>query len=158
LPTGSLGAAEGLGVMVVTDMAPHGSMGAISSSSALPRTNGEGGAISVMELRDSGALLPVDHVFDTTATRFGNLLALDVVDVEGRTYVVAAGGDGGITLFTLLPDGRLHLLDVSPPTRARAGATSRAGKLVGRRIASRLRDQRGGGGLLSHHPLDRTRG
>jgi hypothetical protein len=28
---------------------------------------GESGAISVMELRDSGALLPVDHVIDTLA-------------------------------------------------------------------------------------------
>jgi hypothetical protein len=65
-----------------------------------------------MELRDSGALLPVDHVIDTLATRFGDLLALEVVTVDGRTYVVAAGGDDGITLFTLLPDGRLHLLDV----------------------------------------------
>jgi Ca2+-binding RTX toxin-like protein len=111
-PTGSLGAAEGLGVMVPTDMASAriGDRDFVILGSA--SNTGESGAISVMELRDSGALLPVDHVIDTTATRFGDLLALDAIDVAGRTYVVAAGGDGGITLFTLLPDGRLHLLDV----------------------------------------------
>jgi Ca2+-binding RTX toxin-like protein len=111
LPTGSLGAAEGLGVMVVTDMVSTRIDGRDFIILGSASDDGEGGAISVMELRDSGALLPVDHVFDTTATRFGNLLALDVVDVEGRNYVVAAGGDGGTTLFTLLPDGRLHVMD-----------------------------------------------
>jgi Ca2+-binding RTX toxin-like protein len=111
-PTGSLGANEGLGVMIPTDMATArvGDRDFVLLGSAA--SSGAGGAISVMELRDSGALLPVDHVTDTLATRFGDLLALEVVTVDGRTYVLAAGGDDGITLFTLLPDGRLHLLDV----------------------------------------------
>jgi Ca2+-binding RTX toxin-like protein len=109
--TGRLGADDGLGVMVPTDMASAqvGDRHFIILGSSAP--SGEGGAISVMELRESGALLPVDHVTDTLATRFDALLALDVIDAGGRTYVVAGGADDGITLFVLLPDGRLHLLD-----------------------------------------------
>ena len=112
--TGSLGADDGLGVMVPTDMA-SAEVGdrhfIILGSSA---ASGEGGALSVMELRESGALLPVDHVTDTADTRFDTLLALDVIEAGDRAYVVAAGADDGITLFVLLPDGRLHLIDAMP--------------------------------------------
>jgi Ca2+-binding RTX toxin-like protein len=110
--TGSLGEAEGLGVMVPTDLATARIGGRDFVLLGSAANAGGGGAISVMELRPSGALLPVDHVIDTADTRFGDLLSLDVVAVDDRTYVVAAGGDDGLTLFTLLPDGRLHLLDV----------------------------------------------
>jgi Ca2+-binding RTX toxin-like protein len=109
--TGRLGSDEGLGVMVPTDMATVEVGGRHFIVLGSDANAGESGAISVMELRASGALVPVDHVTDTLDTRFGNLLALDTVEADGRAYVLAAGGDGGITLFTLLPDGRLHLLD-----------------------------------------------
>jgi Ca2+-binding RTX toxin-like protein len=110
--TGRLGAEEGLGVMVPTDMATVEIAGRNFIVLGSDANAGESGAISVMELRPSGALVPVDHVTDTLATRFGNLAALDAVVVDTRAYVIAAGGDAGVTLFTLLPDGRLHLLDV----------------------------------------------
>jgi hypothetical protein len=109
--TGRLGSDEGLGVMVPTDMATVEVGGRHFIVLGSDANAGESGAISVMELRASGALVPVDHVSDTLDTRFGNLLALDTVEADDRAYVLAAGGDGGITLFTLLPDGRLHLLD-----------------------------------------------
>jgi hypothetical protein len=135
--------------MVPTDMATArvGDRDFIVLGSAA--NSGESGAISVMELRDSGALLPVDHVTDTPATRFGNLLALEVVTVDGRTYVLAAGGDGGITLFTLLPDGRLHLLDVMASRGGGLGATSRRWKAGGTASRCGLRNHGGEAGIAA---------
>lgn len=107
--TGRLGVDEGLDIPLPTVMetARIGDRDVV-----ILGASEAGGTITVMELRPGGALVPLDHVTDTDGTRFGELLAIDVVEVAGRTYVVAAGMDEGITLFTLLPDGRLHLLDV----------------------------------------------
>lgn len=60
---------------------------------------------------DGTNLTAVDHILDTRDTRFAGASILEVAVVDGVTYVLAAGGDDGLTLLTLLPDGRLlHLL------------------------------------------------
>ncbi|MDJ0820358.1 MAG: calcium-binding protein [Paracoccaceae bacterium] len=70
-----------------------------------------GGALSVFELTQSGALQVTDHVLDSRDTRFGAVESLETVEVDGWTYVLAGGGDAGISLFLLMPNGRLHHLD-----------------------------------------------
>lgn len=51
-----------------------------------------------------------DHIIDDKGTRFGGVVALDTVTVNGRTFVAAGGADDGVTIFELLPGGRLvHL-------------------------------------------------
>lgn len=66
--------------------------------------------LSVMQLDDTGALIPTDHVMDTLATRFGGVSALTVAQDGDRTFVIAGGADDGLSVFSLLPDGRLvHL-------------------------------------------------
>ena len=67
--------------------------------------------LSVMRLDGDGILTPTDHLLDSRDTRFDGALALETVTVDNRTYVLAAGGDDGVSLFVLLPDGRLHHLD-----------------------------------------------
>ncbi|WP_170559530.1 dockerin type I domain-containing protein [Ruegeria atlantica] len=70
----------------------------------------ESNSLSVMELAADGRLIPTDHVLDSLHTRFESVKDLSVVEVDGHVFVVAGGGDDGITLFTMTPDGQLvHL-------------------------------------------------
>lgn len=67
-------------------------------------------SLSVFRLDKTGTLTATDHVLDELTTRFQSVTALASVVVEGRGYVIAGGADGGVSIFTLLPDGRLlHL-------------------------------------------------
>ncbi len=68
-------------------------------------------SLSVMGLRSDGRLIPTDHAVDTLNTRFESVQDLSVIEVNGRAFVVAGGGDDGISLFTLTPDGKLIHLD-----------------------------------------------
>jgi Ca2+-binding RTX toxin-like protein len=67
-------------------------------------------SLSVFRVGADGTLTATDHVIDSLGTRFQGTTALEVVALDGRAYVIAGGADGGISLFTLLPDGRLYLL------------------------------------------------
>ncbi|MDM8166148.1 calcium-binding protein [Roseovarius sp.] len=107
----SVGPAQGLGIMVPTDIAivttAQGSFVIVASEPS----NGESGALSVMQLDAQGGLTPTDHVLDTRESRFCNVQKVATLTHDGHTYVVAAGGDGGVTLFEMTPDGRLVHID-----------------------------------------------
>ncbi len=109
----TMGAEKGLGILsVITAMevvAAQGETFVVVASAA--GEGSSGGALSVMRLGAGGALVPTDHVLDTRETRFGQVQSLSVVEVGGRIYLVAGGGDDGLSLFTLLPGGRLVHLD-----------------------------------------------
>jgi Ca2+-binding RTX toxin-like protein len=111
-PTSALGAGEGLGVMVPTAMEVVETGGRTFVVLASAPSGGASAALSVMELRAGGGLIPTDHVIDTQATRFGGVQDIAVATAGGRAFVVAGGGDDGLSLFALLPDGRLHLMQV----------------------------------------------
>jgi hypothetical protein len=64
-------------------------------------------SMSVLRVGPDGSLTPTDHVLDTALSRFANVQALATVVVGDHAFVVAGGGDHGVTLFRLLPDGRL---------------------------------------------------
>ncbi len=112
--TSTLDTNEGIGIMTPTAFktAMVGGRSFVLLGSAPGDGVGQSGAITVMQLTDQGQLVAVDHVIDTRETRFGNLQSLEVVAAGGFTYVLAAGGDGGISVFALLPNGRLQLVDV----------------------------------------------
>lgn len=107
-PADAIGAPEGLGLQSPGALA-HARLagqdylfvGAAGSSS-----------ISVLRLDASGALTPTDHLVDGLDSRFGAISALEAVTMgDGRVYVIAGGGDDGLSLFQLLPGGRLLHLD-----------------------------------------------
>ncbi len=75
-------------------------------------------SLSVMKLGGDGRLTPTDHVLDSLNTRFETVQDLAVVEANGRAFVVAGGGDDGLTLFTLTPDGQLIYLDSFADTLA----------------------------------------
>lgn len=103
---GTLGAAEGLGIAQPTALctvAAHGQTWVILAASG-------SSSLSVMRLGADGSLSATDHLIDILDTRFGAVQALEVVKVKGHVLVLAGGGDDGLSLFTLLPDGQLiHL-------------------------------------------------
>ena len=103
---GSLGAENGLGVNTPTVMEVVQAWG----KTFVLLGAAESGTLSVMELTETGSLRPCDHVLDSLDTRFDAISALEVVEVNGRVFIVAGGGDDGLSLFTILPDGRLVFL------------------------------------------------
>ena len=105
-PAGQLGPGDGLGIARPTALEV---VQAFGRSWAILAAAGSG-SLSVMRLDPGGALSPADHLIDTLATRFGGVTALKVVKTGGRVLVLAGGADDGLSLFTLVPGGRLvHL-------------------------------------------------
>ena len=102
-PADSLGVMDGLGLIspdilriVETAGQKYGVVAASSSSS-----------ISVFEVSETGELTARDNLIDGQGTRFAAISELEIVETNGRAFVVAAGADDGVTLLELLPDGRL---------------------------------------------------
>ncbi|HEY0212334.1 MAG TPA: calcium-binding protein [Paenirhodobacter sp.] len=67
-------------------------------------------SLSVMRIDATGALTATDHLTDTGTTRFEGVAAIATATVGDRVFIVAGGADDGLSLFTLLPDGRLVYL------------------------------------------------
>ncbi len=109
----SSGAIDGLGLSdptVLETVEAHGTtyviVGAAGSQS-----------LSVLRLDPDGNLSGTDHQLDTQMTRFGEVQALAVLETEGHVFVVAGGGDDGLSLFSLLPGGQLlHLHSLAHDT------------------------------------------
>ncbi|MEL6700439.1 MAG: calcium-binding protein, partial [Pseudomonadota bacterium] len=68
-------------------------------------------SLTVLELSPEGTLTAVDQVNDDLFTRFNGAQVMETVNVDGQVFVLVSGSDDGISLFTLMPDGRLVLLD-----------------------------------------------
>ncbi|MFQ6549315.1 DUF4214 domain-containing protein [Aestuariibius sp. 2305UL40-4] len=68
---------------------------------------GASGAISVVALNTDGSMTVTDQINDDQTTRFAGHGPLETITVDGQIYVAAGGSDDGVTLFTLLPNGRL---------------------------------------------------
>jgi len=68
------------------------------------------GSLSVLHLTEQGEVTLTDHVLDSRDTRFAKVGFLSVTEVAGQSVIVAAGTDGGLSTFLLLPGGRLHHL------------------------------------------------
>ncbi|SPJ31305.1 calcium-binding protein [Falsiruegeria mediterranea] len=64
-------------------------------------------SLTVLELDAQGELRFVDQVNDTQDTRFYRVSALDTITLNDQVLVAVAGADGGVSLFQMLPGGRL---------------------------------------------------
>jgi len=82
--------------------------------------SGQSSSLTMFRLTHDGALLPVDHVIDERTTRFNGASALDTVMVDGRAFIFVGGADDGISVFTVMPDGRLLHLVTLADTDARS--------------------------------------
>ncbi|ESW62328.1 MAG: hypothetical protein Q27BPR15_01575 [Rhodobacter sp. CACIA14H1] len=107
---GQIGVAQGLPLADVRAMASvtaHGGTWLVVASAG---TSG----LTVFALGEGGRMVPVDHVIDELATRFQGVTAMDVLSHGDWVFVAVAGADEGVTLFALVPGGRLvHLATVA---------------------------------------------
>lgn len=110
----TLGMPEGDGLLVPTDMTSVSTAGV--DYIVLASAQGNSGALSVIQVMSNGSLAVADYVGDTRDTRFGAAQAVDAITVDGRSYVVAGGGDDGVSLFVLAPGGRLVHIDAFADT------------------------------------------
>ncbi len=96
-------AATGLGIdgpMALTTAVAGGAVHAVFVAAGT-------GTLTVARIGTNGSLAVTDHVMDDIGTRFQGARIVESIVVAGRTYVVVAGADDGITVFELLPGGRL---------------------------------------------------
>ena len=66
-------------------------------------------SLTVLRLGDDGSLTYVEQILDSRNSRFGGLSAMDILVLGGQVLIAVAGNDGGVSLFQLLPSGRLIL-------------------------------------------------
>lgn len=104
--TATLSAGEGLAVAALSDLDVVRMAGQTFVITAAAGTS----SLTVIRLSDQGQLTLTDHVLDSRDTRFAAVRAVDTAEVNGQVFVATGGGDDGVTLFRLLPDGTLHIL------------------------------------------------
>ncbi|MCV6825653.1 MULTISPECIES: calcium-binding protein [Halocynthiibacter] len=105
----ALGAEHGLGISEITEISTAEANG---NSYAIIAAR-ESSSLSVVRVNDNGALTATDHIIDDLNTRFKHVTSLETTVYNGTTYVLAGGADDGLSLFSLLPNGRLfHLASV----------------------------------------------
>ncbi|MCF2870959.1 calcium-binding protein [Octadecabacter sp. G9-8] len=104
----SFGSDSGIGIMAptaITTVQIGGQGYAIVASAG-----GSSGALSVFSIGTDGSLIPTDHAMDTLNTRFGAIQDVAVAPLGDGALVVSGGGDDGLTIMALMPNGRLvHL-------------------------------------------------
>ena len=101
--------AQGTGYYIPTDIEAV----QFGGKSFLVVAGGTSSSLSVFQLSSTGEVTAVDHVIDERTTRFQSATAMATAVVDGRAYVFAGGADDGISVFTVLPDGRLlHLATI----------------------------------------------
>lgn len=89
-------------------------------------------SLSVLRLSSSGTMTPLFHAIDTLHSRFEGVAALAGAEVAGRSYLVAGGGDQGVSLLLLLPTGRLvHLAALAWGPQAPGNVTALAMRAAG---------------------------
>lgn len=74
-------------------------------------------SLTVLQLVD-GALVPVSHLLDDRVTRFEQAAFVEAFEVAGLPFIVAAGGDNGLSVLAVMPGGRLS------PVNSDAGSIS----------------------------------
>lgn len=108
---GTLGLADRIGAANGLGIADPGAVKALTAygTSFLVVGSGASSSLTVLAISETGALSLRDHLIDTLDTRFQGVGAVETFTFNGRPFVLAGGGDGGLNLFELLPEGRLVL-------------------------------------------------
>lgn len=123
-------AAIGTGQLIPTESVTDMAVTTVAGESYLVVASAETSSLTVFAIASDGKLMPVNHVVDDLGTRFQSASVMDVVSTGGRTYVVVAGADDGLTLLTLLPGGQLLHVQTLSDTAAMSLAHVSAIKIV----------------------------
>lgn len=101
-------------------------------------------SLSVVRVNEAGAMFETDHLLDDRNTRFFHPAAMDVFTFQGRSFIVAAGTDAGLSVLELLPDGRLsHIGTHVAEATAAANITGLETAVIGSLATVFLTDARG---------------
>lgn len=103
----SIGAADGLGINRPSCLA----FAEVSGVQYAVVGSAGSNSLTVLALGDDGQLVAHDHILDTRDSRFAGVSAVETIECNDRTYVVAGGSDDGLSLFMMTPDGYLQSLD-----------------------------------------------
>ncbi len=103
---GTLGNAEGLPVTTPSDVAAVSRLG-----ETLVLVSAFGTSSLSVAQADGGVPRLADHIIDAEGTRFQGASSLAAVTHGDFAYVAVGGAEGGVSLFTALPGGRLIHLD-----------------------------------------------
>ena len=154
----NLGVAEDLWIAAPTAL----EVAVVAGKSYLILAAAGSSSLSVMQIMTDGSLQQTDHVLDDLGSRFAGVTALATLSHAGQSYVVAGGADDGISLFQLLPDGRLlalaHLADSTTMGLADISAISLQSRAQGLDIfvasaseagLTRLRVELGAAGIMA---------
>lgn len=109
-PGGRVDGTHGLSVADPTTLnviTAHGATWAVIGSAGTD-------SLSVVRVGNDGSLTVSDHLLDTLGTRFGGVHALGIAQTGDHVFIVAGGADDGLSLFRLLPDGRLLHVETLP--------------------------------------------
>ena len=68
-------------------------------------------SVSVVQVADGGVPILADHVLDAEWTQFQGASTLDAITYGDFGFIAVGGSEGGVSLFTALPGGRLVHLD-----------------------------------------------
>ncbi|MDD9979229.1 MAG: hypothetical protein OXQ30_16100 [Boseongicola sp.] len=111
--SGVLGASEGLPISTPEDLAIVEQFG---TTYALIASYGSSSLSSLM-ISATGSLSLKDHILDSTGTYFQQTTEVSASEFGDFVFVAAGGSDGGMSLFTMLPGGRMvHLESVADST------------------------------------------
>ena len=104
--TDTLSATDGLAVATLSDL----DVAQIGGQTFVIAAAAGSSSLTVLRLSPEGQLTLTDHILDSRDTRFQAVTAVDTITVGAHVFVAAGGGDDGVTLFRLLPDGTLQTL------------------------------------------------
>ena len=99
----SIGTDDGLWINAPTALATASIGGQTYAIVASANTD----SLSVVEISPDGSMAVRDHLMDSRDTRFGGVTSLEIVQSDGKTYVVAGGADDGVSVLLLLHGGLL---------------------------------------------------
>ncbi len=103
----TLGMENGLGIDSPSELCTVSAYG----RTYILMASGGSSSLTLIEVQPDGAMTVADHLIDTLDTRFQGVQAMETAVVDGRVFVVVGGGDLGVQLLMVLPDG--HLLPVA---------------------------------------------
>lgn len=99
----TFGPDQGLATATPTELVSftaHGSTWAVMAASGSH-------SLTLFNLSEGGEIRFADQVADTHGSRFAGVTAIDEISVAGQQLILVAGGDDGLSVLRLLPEGRL---------------------------------------------------
>ena len=98
-----VGVEQNLGIAVPS----HLELVEIAGETFLLMASAGSSSVTVLRVLEDGNMIVTDHIIDELTTRFQSTSVFETVTVDDRVFVIAGGGDDGLTLMEMMPNGTL---------------------------------------------------